>query len=170
MRDERRAMAAAFALARRAGFVYVSTNGAGGYPNTRVMFNLLKVRARAVAKGAARLPKGFATWLGTNTSSHKVAEARQDPRVCLYYSDNATFEGLTLTGRVEEVHDLPIRQALWAKGWEKYYEGGIEGGDFTVLRFLPERGRYYHGLRVIDFDAADAGPMATRRTGARRAR
>ncbi len=164
--DDRKAIGAAFALSRRARFVYVTTNGAGGYPSTRMMFNLLKFREPAVARGAARIPDGFSTWLGTNTSSRKVAEARHDPRVCLYYSDTKRYEALTLTGRVEEVHDRAIRHALWTRNWEIYYKGGVEGGDFTVFRFLPERGRYYHALRVVDFDAARAG----RTNGARRAR
>ncbi len=96
--DERRAIEAAGALARRARFVYVSTNGAGGYPNTRVMYNLLNRRAPAIARGAARLSGGFATWLGTNISSGKVAEMRRDPRVCLYYSDNVTFRAEAVRG------------------------------------------------------------------------
>lgn len=147
------AIAAAFALSRRTKFVYVTTNDASGYPQTRVMFNLLRVRSRPIAKGPAQLPRGFSSWLGTNTSSTKVAQARRDPRACLYYSDNAKFEGLTLTGRLEEVSDRAVKGALWMKGWEIYYAGGLDGGDFTVLRFVPERGRYYHGMRVVEFDA-----------------
>jgi general stress protein 26 len=162
--DERKAVAAALALSRRAGYVYVSSVRTDGHPNTRVMFNLLNMRARAVKRGPAALPGGFASWLGTNTSSGKVVEVRRDPRVCLYYSDLVTFEGLTLWGRVEEVHDLPVKRALWKKGWEMYYRGGIEGGDYTILRFVPERGRYYHGLRLVDFDAS----RPVRRVGAKR--
>ncbi len=167
--DDRKAIGAAFALSRRARFVYVTTNRADGYPNTRMMFNLLRFRAPAVANGAARIGAGFSTWLGTNTSSNKVAEMRRDPRVCLYYSDTKTYEGLTLTGRVEEVHDRPIKQALWTKNWNIYYEGGMEGGDFTVLRFVPETGRYYHALRVVDFDASRESAAPRKRTGAQRA-
>ncbi len=154
MKADKQPIKAAFALSRRARFVYVTTNGAGGYPNTRVMYNLLRIRAKAVAKGPAHLPEGFASWLGTNTSSVKVGEVRLDPRICLYYSDNRTFEGLTLTGRVEEVHDRDIKSALWMRGWDMYYKGGIDGGEFTVLRFVSELGRYYHGLRVVEFDAS----------------
>ncbi len=148
------AVRAAFALSRRAKFVYVTTNGADGYPNTRVMYNLPRIRAKAVANGPARLPDGFSSWLGTNTSSVKVADARRDPRVCLYYSDNKKFEALTLTGCIEEVHDRNIKEALWMKGWDMYYRGGVDGGDFTVLRFKPERGRYYHALRILEFNAS----------------
>ncbi len=164
------AITAAFALTRRAKFVYVTTNGDGGYPETRVMFNLLKMRNKAVARGPAQLPKGFATWLGTNTSSRKVAQVRHDPRVCLYYSDLSTFEGFTLSGRLEEVHDRAVKGALWMKSWDMYYAGGIDGGDFTVLRFVPERGRYYHGLQVVVFDASLPVEKSGSRAGGRGAR
>ena len=167
--SDQQAIAAAFALTRRAEFVYVTTNGDGGYPETRVMFNLLKMRNKAVARGPAQLPDGFASWLGTNTSSRKVAQVRRDPRVCLYYSDLSTFEGITLSGRLEEVHDGAVKGALWMKSWDMYYKGGIDGGDFTVLHFVPERGRYYHGLRVVEFDASLPLEKSGSRAGGRRA-
>lgn len=145
---------AAFALTRRTRYVFVTTNGAGGYPNTRVMFNMRKTRAGAIARGDAHLPDGFTTYLNTNTSSLKTAEARRDPRACLYYANTATFHGLTLTGTLEEVSDPAIRRALWLSAWDKYYAGGLDGGDYTVFRFVPAHGRIYHGLRIVEFDAS----------------
>ncbi len=155
---DRDSIQAAIALARRARFVYVSTNDSSGYPETRVMYNLLKHRARAVAQGPAALPRGFASWLGTNTSSKKTAHVARDPRVCLYYADTKSFEGLSLSGRLDEVHDDEIRAAVYTPGWDKYYPGGKDGGDFTLFRFTPTAGRYYHGLHVVEFDASKAVP------------
>lgn len=152
--DKRAAVAAAFTLARRTKFVYVSTNGEGGYPSMRVMYNLLKVRARPITRGPAALGRTFSSWLGTNTSSVKVREAGRDPRVCLYYSDNKTFEGLSVTGKLEEVKDDAIRRAIYVKAWDVYYPGGMDGGDFTLFRFRPETGKYYHGLKVVEFNAS----------------
>lgn len=148
-------LASATALARRSDFVFVSTfHGANGFPDIRIMFNLLKLRASALERGPAVLPKPFASWLGTNTSSQKVGHVRKDPRICLYYADTATFEGLALQGTVSEVLDPGVRAALWTDAWEMYYPGGRDGGDFTVLQFHPEHGRYYHNLNVVDFDAS----------------
>ena len=152
------AIHAAFCLARRSRFVYVTTNSPNGYPNTRVMFNLLKTRARAVATGPATLPDGFDAWLGTNTSSVKTQEARRDPRACLYFASATHWEGLTLTGTLEEILNREIKAALWMKAWDMYYAGGLDGGDFSVFRFHAENGRYYHGLRVAGFDASQ--PLA----------
>jgi general stress protein 26 len=151
---------AALDLARRSGFVFVSTLQNDGFPDTRVMFNLLKLRAGILTGGPAALDSPFESWLGTNTSSQKVQQIRKDPRVCLYYADTDAFEGLTLQGTVEEIQDRGIKQAIWMDGWEMYYPGGLDGGDFTVLRFKPERGRYYHGLKVMEFNASAAGLQA----------
>lgn len=149
---------AALALSQRSEFVTVSTVQEDGFPEARVLFNLLKHRAEALEAGPAKLDQAFASWLGTNTSSRKVAQLRRDPRLCLYYFDAMTFEGLCLQGTVEEFFDPAIRAALWTPAWDRYYPGGREGGDFTLMRFTPLRGRYYHGLQVseVELGAADA--------------
>mgnify|MGYP001198615321 FL=1 len=145
---------AALALSRRENFVYVTSLDGTGFPETRVMFNLLKHRQDALlGDGAARIPSEFASYLGTNTSSRKVAQMRKDGRVCLYYSDNEKYEGCMVRGRVMEVTDQAILKAVWTESWEMYYPGGLNGGDFSLFAFVPERVRYYEGLAVNEFDA-----------------
>ena len=137
-------------LVKRVNFVTLTTLDETGGPDTRLLFNLRKMRAKAIA-GDAALEDEFATWLGTNTSSRKVAQIRRDARVCLYYTDSLKFQGLSLKGRLEEVTDAAVKKALWTPSWEQYYPGGLLGGDYSVLRFIPESGRYYHGLATTDF-------------------
>lgn len=143
-------------LSTRAKFVHLATNSGDGTPDIRVVFNL-KRRARggSLPKAFAGLAAGFGTYLGTNASSRKTAQLLADPRCALYYEDTKRFEGLTLYGRLEAVADRAVKAALWKKGWEMYYPGGLDGGDFQVFRFTPERGRYYHGLRVEEFEALE---------------
>jgi len=141
----------ALALTLREGLVSVSSLDETGYPETRAMFNLLKVRAEALSTGPARADRDFATYLATNTGSRKVPLMRKDGRVCLYYCDGPAFEGCSVRGQVSEVFDKAIRSSIWVPDWEMYYRGGLDGGDFTVLRFVPERVRYYHGLAVEEF-------------------
>jgi general stress protein 26 len=143
----------ALALTRREKFVYVTTLADTGFPETRVVFNLLKVRAKALSSGPARVPSDFANYIGTNTSSRKIGQVRKDSRVCLYYSDNRGFFGCMVQGRVAEVSDPEIRKAIWVPTWKIYYPGGIDGGDFSLLSFTPEYVRYYHNLGVHEFDA-----------------
>ncbi len=141
------------ALIDRAKFVYLSSLDEEGGPETRVLFNLRKVRAKALTAGTAALDNDFANYLGTNTSSRKVAQLRKDGRACLYYSDNAKFEGCSVRGRLIEVEDKGIRKAVYEEAWDMYYPGGLEGGDFSLYKFEPKSVRYYHGLKVLSFDA-----------------
>ncbi len=143
----------ALALSRRAKFVYMTSIAETGFPETRVLFNLRKHRAKPLMVGPATLPSDFANYIGTNTSSRKISQIRKNDRVCLYYSDNAKYEGCMVRGRVTEIFDAGIRAAVWTPSWDMYYQGGVEGGDFSLLLFRPELVRYYHGLAVHEFDA-----------------
>ena len=145
--------AQALGLSMRERFVYATTLDETGFPETRVMFNLLKTRGKALSFGPAKVPSEFASYLGTNMSSRKISQIRKDNRVCLYYSDNKGFYGCMVRGRVSEVSDPAIRKAIWTPAWNMYYPGGIDGGDFSLLYFNPEHIRFYHGLAVHDFDA-----------------
>ena len=145
--------AQALGLTMKERFVYVTTLDETGFPETRVMFNLLKTRGKALAFGPAKVPSEFASYLGTNTSSRKIAQIRKDDRVCLYYSDNKGFYGCMVRGHVSEVDDHSVRKAVWAPSWSVYYPGGIDGGDFSLLLFKPEHIRFYHGLAVHEADA-----------------
>ncbi len=143
---------AALALTLREKFVYVTTLDEG-FPETRVMFNLLSQRAKALSYGDGKVPRDFASYLATNTSSRKVRQIRADNRVCLYYSDNDKYEGCMVRGRVAEVTDPKIIAAIWTDDWDMYYYGGRDGGDFTLMAFVPEHIQYYHGLKVTSIDA-----------------
>jgi len=60
--------------------------------------------------------------------------------------------GLMLIGVVEVLQDEESRKKLWFDGCEKYYPGGINDPDYSVLCFTAEKGNFYHGLENIDFD------------------
>jgi general stress protein 26 len=143
----------ALALTKRAEFVYLSSLDEEGGPETRVLFNMRKHRSEPLSSGPAALADGFSNYVGTNTSSRKVSQLRKDGRVCLYYSDNAKYEGCSVRGRLVEVSDAGIRKAVYAESWDMYYPGGLGGGDFSLFNFEPEAVRYYHGLKVLSFDA-----------------
>lgn len=143
----------ALKLVDRVKFVYLSSLDEEGGPETRVLFNLRKARREQLASGPAALGEGFANYLGTNTSSRKVGQLRKDGRACLYYSDNARFQGCSVRGRLVEVTDREVKKAIYAKAWDMYYPGGLDGGDFSLFRFEPDSVRYYRGLKVLAFDA-----------------
>ena len=146
------AVRASLDLSTRSKFVHVALNGGEGMPDIRVVFNLKRRSRRGVLpKAFAAMSEGFSTYIGTNKSSRKTAQALADPRCALYYEDTLRYQGLALYGQLESVEDRAIKASLWKKGWDLYYAGGLDGGDFQVFRFVPECARYYHGLRVSEF-------------------
>jgi general stress protein 26 len=143
------------ALALQGGCPFLCLSSlCGGYPETRMVFNL---RAQA-GGGPALLPPflghegDFDTWIGTNASSRKAAQLRADGRSCLYYADGDGFRGLTLVGDMALVEDGGIKAALWRPGWEVYYPLGPGDPDFAVFHFRARDARHYHGLRVTELD------------------
>jgi len=50
------------------------------------------------------------------------------------------------------ISDKTIRSTIWDASWEQYYYNGIDGGDFSLLKFIPVHAKYYHGLKTIEVD------------------
>jgi general stress protein 26 len=143
----------ALKLIHKSRCVYVSTLNGSGAPETRVMFNLNRSKADAKPRGFEGLPD-FANYLSTNTSSEKTAQILKNPAACLYYSDNRLGQGLTLTGRLDLVTDLAVKERFWKKSWTLYYPLGLTDPDFSVLRFTPVGAKFYGSLSVTSFDPA----------------
>ncbi len=141
-----------------AELVYVSTVNEEGYPVTRVMFNLHNAeRCPKQAAILAGLNEDFSIYLGTNAGSAKVSHIRRTPRVSLYYHAPGSWQGMLVAGDAEVVTDMKIKRALWEDAWSVYYEGGIEGDDYTIVRIRPVFAEYYHNLtkQTLRFEHAD---------------
>ena len=100
--------------------------------------------------------------ISTNTSSGHVAALRRDDRACLYFVDDATFEGICLTGHCVIHRERIFRELMWNEGDEKYYPKGIDDEDYTVLEFIADSARYYRydgkgTLSRAEIEALDAG-------------
>jgi general stress protein 26 len=46
---------------------------------------------------------------------------------------------------MQEVADTDTLCALWDDSWKKYYPEGRDGGDFSVLEFMPKQFKSYNG-------------------------
>jgi general stress protein 26 len=110
---------------------YISSIDADGYPNTRAMLSPVK-------------RDGIKTiYWHTNTSSQKVRQFIDNPKCCAYFCDRRFFRGLMLRGTMEIVTDEAIRRDFWKDEYSMYYKGGLDGGDFTLMRFTALNARYY---------------------------
>ena len=57
-----------------------------------------------------------------------------------------------LKGKMDVVDDLETKKELWKGDMSVYYSGGVDGGDFIVLKFTTEKGRYYSNFKSEDFE------------------
>ena len=144
-------------LMETAQAVYLTTNGPGGYPYTRAMLNL---RNREQYPGQEPLfaahREDLLVYLTTNTFSQKLRQIQANPRVSVYYCNPGQFHGLMLSGDIEVLDDSALRHALWNEGWERYYPGGADDPDHTVLCLRPKRAIGWYKATRFEFELGDA--------------
>ena len=125
--------------------VVVTTIGADGYPQARVMFNLHGPRYPELREYLQTLGGDFRLFLDTNTSSSKVGEVRACSRASLLFCRPEAYFSLMLAGDLAIEEDPALRRTLWRKGWEIYYPAGYTDPGYTILRFEPRYGRGWNG-------------------------
>ena len=102
-------------------------------------------------QGRQNVRRVFCVWhkgigrhlISTNTSSSHVQSLMNNPNVCLYFSDDSTFEGICLYGKAVIHQDREYKQLLWNEGDEKYYPKGIDDEDYCILEIIADSARYY---------------------------
>lgn len=110
-----------------------------GFPNIKAM---LQPRNR----------EGIRTfYFSTNTSSMRVAQFKENNRVCVYFCDRRFFKGVMLKGTIEVLTDPASKEMIWMPGDTMYYKEGVTDPDYCVLRFTAFSGRYYSGFKSEDF-------------------
>lgn len=100
--------------------------------------------------------------ISTNTRLAHVQSLLKNENACLYFSDDSTFEGLCLFGKVAAHFEREYKELLWNEGDEKYYPKGIEDEDYCILEFIAESGRFYRydekgDLTLSEISAFDVG-------------
>ena len=56
-----------------------------------------------------------------------------------------------LKGLMEVLDDKKIKKEIWKDEYSQYYTGGKDGGDFIIIKFTAENGRYYSNFKSEDF-------------------
>ncbi len=132
---------------------FLTTIDEKGYPQTRGMFNLRNKETWPKLISIFDVHKeDFMTLFTTNTSSTKISDIKRNPKVSVYYSIPEESRGLMLGGSIEIVEDVKIKKILWHDGWERYYPGGYDDPDHTVLRLYPTIGRGWNQSHTYSFD------------------
>ena len=126
-------------LIDKQGVSFISSVDANGYPNTKAMLPPVK-------------REGIKTFYWhTNSPSMRVGQYRNNSKACIYFCDKRFFRGVMLTGTMEVVEDIEIKKEIWKDEFAMYYKDGMDGGDFILLKFTAETGRYYSNFHSEDF-------------------
>jgi general stress protein 26 len=56
-----------------------------------------------------------------------------------------------LKGTMEVLENKKIKKEIWKDEYSMYYKGGMDGGDFIIIKFTAENGRYYSNFSSEDF-------------------
>ena len=131
---------------------YLTTIDADGFPHTRGMTNM---RNRDTHPHLATLfrdhRKDFLIIFSTNTSSAKVSNVKENPKVAVYYSHPEKTQGVMFGGEIEIVLDPELKRAIWRNDMVKYYPIGYDDPDHTVLRLRPRMAKGWDGERFTTF-------------------
>lgn len=120
--------------------------------------------------GTVQLRRVFCVWhrgigshlISTNTGSSHVRHLLQNGAASLYFSDDAAFCGLCLSGKAVIHQTGAYKTLLWNDGDEKYYPLGVQDPDYSVIEFIAEQGSFYRfdgkgTLSAAALSAFDAG-------------
>jgi general stress protein 26 len=117
----------------------ISSVDENGYPNTKAMLPPVK-------------REGIKTFYWhTNALSMRVRQFGNNPKACIYFFDKRFFQGVMLKGTMEVLDDSKTKEELWKDEFTMYYKGGANGGDFIILKFTAEDGRYYSNFSSENF-------------------
>jgi len=136
------------AFKKTSQIVCLSTLNLEKFPETRAMLNINNTEAFPHLKGAIK-ENDPAVYFTTNTSSPKIKQIAKNRKASVYFSDNLNFEGLLLIGAVKEIKEAKTKELFWTDGWKIYYPKGKDGGDYSILKFVPESYKFYCGFKVI---------------------
>ena len=118
---------------------FISSIDENGFPNTKAMLAPCK-------------RDGIKTFYWhTNSPSKRIKQYRENSKACIYFYDKRFFRGVMLKGIMEVLDDKKIKKEIWKDEYSQYYTGGKDGGDFIIIKFTAENGRYYSNFKSEDF-------------------
>lgn len=97
-------------------------------------------------------------WFVTAEDAEKLDEIDSDDRTVVTGQGKGIY--VSLTGRLDVIHDRERIRALWKDAWKPWFPGGKDDPDIVLLRLRPEIGEYWDqrgtkGIRYA-FEAARA--------------
>ncbi len=82
-------------------------------------------------------------WFFMSRSSDPVSEFEGDDQVNVSYASPSKDTYVSVSGVAHVVEDMAIKQALWNKGAEAWFKGGVTDPDFALVRVRIEHADYW---------------------------
>lgn len=127
-------------LVDKAKVAYVSSVDENGYPTIKAMLSL-------------QHDDLFTHYFSTYYTNRRTQQFLKNPKACVYFCNEESFEGLMLNGEIEVMTDREHKTMLWREGFEIYYPNGIDTENYCVYKFTAHKANFYHGLSNVDFVA-----------------
>ncbi len=130
---------------------YLATVDSDGKPEIRALLNLCnpKKYKKLVGKALKQEGEQLVLYFTTNTSSNKVQRIRNNHNAAVYFCEPEKFNGICVSGTIEEVTDEAVKEEFWQTGWLIYYHKGKKDPDYTLLKLTSTKieGWYNSGIQ-----------------------
>lgn len=84
-----------------------------------------------------------ALWFFMSRAGDPVSEFKGDDQVNVSYANPSSDTYVSVTGVATVVEDLAKKQALWNKGAEAWFKGGVTDPDLALVRVRIEHADYW---------------------------
>jgi general stress protein 26 len=111
------------------------------YDNVMLVTQREEGRLDARPMHVARLDSNCDMWFLTRTDE-KVDELTANP-IALVVAQNEKTSWLSVTGRVEVMHDRARVEELWQEPYRAWFPGGKDDPELRILAFRAEQGEYW---------------------------
>ncbi|MBB6214267.1 general stress protein 26 [Anaerosolibacter carboniphilus] len=91
-------------------------------------------RPRAVTMSNIKAEGLETIWFATGTSSAKVKHYKENNKASVCYNNGN--DGITLTGNIEIIEDMNIKNALWVDWFTAHFPGGATDPEYCILKFI----------------------------------
>ncbi len=90
-------------------------------------------------------------WFFTDEFSEKSNQIKDNPKVCLCYSDPSKNTYLSVRGSAELVHDPVKMQELYSPVIKAWFPKGLDDPKLTLLKVKPEKAEYWDSNKMVTF-------------------
>jgi general stress protein 26 len=87
----------------------------------------------------------LSVWFGASRNSRKVHEIEANQLVTLTYHFQAENAYVSVQGAATFSDDLSLRNRYWRKEWIKFWPGGPEQDDYSLIQVKP------YQIEIMDF-------------------